>query len=253
MEGKEVVRVIGGNRVAMFLLGATLALGFAFSAYLLSAGLVKMRQESLIRVKGLSETRLRSNFGTWNCSFLCRADQVKSGYDGLEKSRAAVVEFLKTAGVSDAEMTVNPADIAPQYKLDEKGNKTNTIENYVLSQSISVWSSDVLKIDAVSKHISDIIKTGVELHSGVPSYVYTDIESVKLDLIGKATKSAYERAQTLAVNSNGKVGKLSSASQGVFQIVPVNSTEVSDSGCYDTSSIDKSVKCVVTLEFHVEK
>ena len=44
-----------------------------------------------------------------------------------------------------------------------------------------------------------------------------------------------------------------SASQGVFQITPVNSTDVSDTGCYDTTSIDKSVKCVVTLNFQVGK
>jgi len=69
----------------------------------------------------------------------------------------------------------------------------------------------------------------------------------------QATQNAYNRAGILAKNSKGSVGALSSASQGVFQITPVNSTDVSDEGQYDTSTIDKVVKAVVTLEFHVEK
>ncbi|MEI7835536.1 MAG: hypothetical protein WCK05_03900 [Planctomycetota bacterium] len=46
---------------------------------------------------------------------------------------------------------------------------------------------------------------------------------------------------------------MNSASQGVFQITPVNAVETSEGGVYDTRSIDKSVKCVVTMEFRVEK
>lgn len=253
MESKEAVSGAGGNRFAMFLLGATLALGFALSAYMLSGALVRMRQERMIRVKGLAETKITSNFATWYCSFWHRSDQVKTGYEGLEQSRKAVIAFLKAAKVPDGEMAVNPAEITVQYTTDENGNKTNTVEGYVLSQSISVWSTDVGKVDSAAKSISDLIKTGIELRSDTPSFVYTNIESVKLDLLAKATKNAYERAQVLAANSNGKVGRLDSASQGVFQITPVNSTDVSDTGCYDTTSIDKSVKCVVTLNFQVGK
>jgi hypothetical protein len=55
------------------------------------------------------------------------------------------------------------------------------------------------------------------------------------------------------IRSGGKVGGLSSASQGVFQITAVNSTDTSDYGVYDTSTIEKSVKCVVTVEFKIAK
>ncbi|HUS47331.1 MAG TPA: SIMPL domain-containing protein [Phycisphaerae bacterium] len=253
MESKEAVRTGGGNRLAMFLLGATLALGFALGAYMLSSALVRMRQSRLIRVKGLAETKITSNFATWSCTFSYRSDGLETGYQGLQKARAAVIDFLKASQVAEDEMSANPAEISTLYGRDGKGNRTNTIEGYVLSQAISVWSSDVNKIGRVAKTVTDLIKAGLEVKSDTPQFVYTDIESVKLDLIGKATKNAYERAQALAANSNGKVGKLNSASQGVFQITSVNSTETSDYGCYDTHSIGKSVRCVVTLEFAVDK
>jgi hypothetical protein len=42
-----------------------------------------------------------------------------------------------------------------------------------------------------------------------------------------------------------------SASQGVYQIVARGSTGSSDYGEYDTSSIDKTARVVVTLEYAV--
>ncbi len=242
-----------GNRLGMFLLGATLALGFGWAAYMISGAMVKMKQESLIRVKGVAETKIKSNFATWQCGIWFRSVEIKAGYDGLEKYRQSVLDYLKTAKIPTGEYSVSPIEIYMEYKPDEKGNKTNTIEFYTLKQSVVVNSSDVAKVDAAAHGVSDLIKNGVELKSGRPAFVNTDIEAIKMELLAKATKNAYERAQTLAANSNGMVGRLNSASQGVFQITPVNSTDVSDSGAYDTSTIDKSIKAVVTLEFQVAK
>jgi hypothetical protein len=39
---------------------------------------------------------------------------------------------------------------------------------------------------------------------------------------------------------------------GVFQITARNSTEVSDSGIYDTSSLEKDITAVVPLSFAVK-
>ncbi len=86
-----------------------------------------------------------------------------------------------------------------------------------------------------------------------PDYVTVEIEDIKMKLLGKATANGYERAGILAKNSNGKVGMLNSASQGVFQITPLHSMDVSDSGQHDTSTVEKTVKAVVTLEFNIEK
>jgi hypothetical protein len=39
---------------------------------------------------------------------------------------------------------------------------------------------------------------------------------------------------------------------GVMQITPVNSTEVSDYGINDTSSIEKAITAIVTASFEVQ-
>ena len=56
----------------------------------------------------------------------------------------------------------------------------------------------------------------------------------------------------MAAGTNGKIGTMNSARMGVFQIVPVNSTDVSDYGINDTSSIEKKVISTVNVTFNVK-
>ena len=42
------------------------------------------------------------------------------------------------------------------------------------------------------------------------------------------------------------------STQGVFQITPRFSTEISAGGMYDTSSIDKTIRAVVTVTYGIE-
>lgn len=244
---------ISGSRLAMFLLGATLALGFTFSAHLLSTAIVRLKHENTIKVKGTAEKTITSDSVKWSVSYSVRAANLQDGYTQLEKSRETIKKYLADAMIPESETTYFAISSNPQFKKDANGFTTNEIELYVLSQQAQVKSPDVKKIDSLSDSITELIKSGVELQSHAPAFLYSGLEQLKLELLGAATQNAYERAKTLAENSRGKVGGLSSASQGVFQITPVDSTDVSDGGEYDTTTIEKKVKAVVTLEFSIEK
>lgn len=243
---------ISGSRLAMFLLGATLALGFTLSAHMLSNAIERLKHENSIKVKGTSEKVVTSDSATWSTSFSIRAATLKEGYVQLEQHREVVKKFLADAMIPESECDYSPVSTHQEFKKDNRGIDTNEIELYVLHQHIEVKSKDVERIERISKSITELIKSDIEIKSFPPAFVFSGLEKLKLDLLGAATKNAYERAQALAENSGGRVGALSSASQGVFQITPVDSTEVTDSGEYDTSTIEKKVKAVVTLEFHVQ-
>lgn len=55
----------------------------------------------------------------------------------------------------------------------------------------------------------------------------------------------FKKASAEVINVTG------SADMGVFQITPVNSTEVSDWGSNDTSSLEKKVFAVVHADFAI--
>jgi uncharacterized protein len=245
---------MNSSKMASFLLGATLALGIALSAYMISTAIVKIRQENLIRVKGYAQRQIKSDVGLWRGELTARAPELSTSYAGMNASREKTRELIENLGF-DKESTIDflPINIDIKYKLDEEGNRTDTVSSYVLTQTIEIQSHQIDKIETISRKASDLISEGIEFRSQHPIYTASGIEKIKLDLLSEATKNAYERARSLAENSGGKVGALNSASQGVFQITPLNSTDVSDSGEYDTSTIDKIVKAVVTFEFRVEK
>jgi len=245
---------MNNSKMASFLLGATLAFGFALSAYMMSAAMVKIRQTNIIKVKGYAQAQIKSDTGLWRGQLTARAPDLSASYTVMDTNRAKVREMIeKLAFTKESTIDFLPIAIDIQYQLNEKGVRTDIISGYVLNQTIEIQSPQIDKIEAVSKAASDLIREGIEFRSQQPIYTSSGIEKIKLDLLAQATKNAYDRARTLAENSGGKVGALSSASQGVFQITPLNSTGVSDYGEYDTSTIDKMVKAVVTFEFHVEK
>ena len=244
---------IAGSRLAMFLLGTTLALGFTLSASILSQAVVRMRHENTIKVKGIAETTVDSDTANWKAVYTVRNPVLAKGYAELESQQKLVQAFLTDANVPTEECIYSAVSLRTENKRDAQGHLTNELESYILSQSVELKSKNVDRIDKVSKTVTQLIKQDVEIESFAPQYICSSVEKIKLDLLAKATQNAYERAKTLAENSSGKVGSLSSATQGVFQITPVDSTEVTDYGSYDTTTIKKNVKAVVTLEFRIDK
>ena len=82
-----------------------------------------------------------------------------------------------------------------------------------------------------------------------PQYLYTKLSQVRVDMMAAATEDAKARATAIAKSSGDQVGSVRSAQAGVFQITPRNSTDVSDYGIYDTTSIDKDITAVLSITF----
>ena len=170
--------------------------------------------------------------------------------------RAAAAEAEKFAALAKAEFekrSVRRAEFSavsasPVYKV-EKGAATNVVEGYAAALSISVSAKSREEIANVEAACSGLLKSGVPIFPEEARYYYTGLESLKMRLLEAAAQNARERAEKLVSGSGSKLGAVVSASQGIFQITRPLSNETSDWGMYDTSSFEKDVKCVVTIEF----
>jgi hypothetical protein len=139
------------------------------------------------------------------------------------------------------------------FARNAQGALTNQVEGYALSQEVRVGSADIGLVSSVSKHSAELVEQGVEFSSYRPEYFYTRLGELKISMLAEATADARHRAEVLAKNGGGQIGHLLSARQGVFQITPAHSTEVSDYGRNDTSSREKSIKAVVTVRYAIER
>ncbi|MBM3243459.1 MAG: DUF541 domain-containing protein, partial [Candidatus Omnitrophica bacterium] len=138
------------------------------------------------------------------------------------------------------------------YKKNEKGNDTNEVEGYRLSQGIEVKSYDVKKVEDISRQSTELIEQDIQLISNAPEYFYTKLAELKIEMLSSATEDAKKRAATMAQSTGNKIGAIRSAKMGTFQITPVNSYEVSWYGNNDTSSYEKKVMAVVNASFAIE-
>lgn len=237
----------------IIVLGVCIAFATIVSTVILSSGVMKALRFSreVISVTGSAEKKITSDYMTWTLRFSRRAVTMTEAFGLLKTDLAAVKQYLADKGISEENMLINPASTETLYKKNEKGNNTNDIEGYVLSQSVEVRSADVAKVAAVSREATELIDKGIELSSDAPQYFYTKLPELKVEMLKEATKDAKRRAEEIASSSGNRIGAIRSARMGVFQITPVNSYDVSDWGTNDTSSLEKKVNSVVKADFAI--
>ncbi|MFN6194000.1 MAG: SIMPL domain-containing protein [Planctomycetota bacterium] len=236
----------------IFLLGAALAFAVLGASEQIGRAVRTMKQDNVIRVKGVAELEVTSDRGAWWGTVRARAATLPAEYDVLAKATDALKAFVLAKGVPATAITVASVGIVREMKKDEDGDDTNQVEQYALTRRLGVTSPDVQVVREIANGATALIQQGVEVESDAPSYTVSTIEQTKLTLLEQATANAYERAQVLARGSGSTVGGLVSAAQGVYQIVARGSTSGNDYGEYNTASIDKTARVVVTLEYAVK-
>lgn len=205
-----------------------------------------------ISVKGCAEKEIRSDFVTWSGTIRATGDTEIDAYEKLEKNVEILKQRILALDIDLEEVEFSPLNLSTKYELNEKGISTNKIESITLFQEFSLISSNIALITKLSQSITALFKEGITVISHPPKYFYSKLDELKITMLGAAATDAYQRAEEIVTKSGARVGRLRSAHQGVFQITPVFSNSVSDYGEFDTSSIDKRVKAVVTMEFAIE-
>lgn len=235
---------------------AIAAVGFIMGLALLGSA-IKNRNaaENTISVTGLGTKDFTSDLITWSGSFTKNNFDLKTAYADLAADRKIIKDYLLSKGINANEMIFSAVDIQKSYNYsnDSNGNSHQTFAGYNLSQTVSIESKAVSKIEDLSRNITEIINKGVEFTSAPPQYFYTKLAAVKHEMIANATKDARERAEKIAENAGAKLGNLKKAKMGVIQITAPNSNEdYSYDGTFNTTSKDKEASITIKLEYQVK-
>jgi len=238
---------------SLVILGVSLAIGLIISSFIIGGSLkfIKSANQS-ITVKGYAEKNITSDLVVWRSNISVRSSNLSDGYDRLQKDLKKVVDYLESKGVGKDRYAIGTVNTIPIFKYSESGNFTGIRDGYQLEQTITITSNDIQGIMKLSTDASEIIREGIEFQSYQPEFYYTKLNDMKIEMLAEASIDARQRAETLANNSGSKVGALKSAQQGVFQITSVHSSEISDFGMFDLSSIEKTIKSVVTMEYFIK-
>jgi hypothetical protein len=253
--GKSDTFCAGENAVMTLirwlLVALVLAASWIISAALISKLFVRVKQERAITVKGYAERAVRADAGTFTVTVGARGNSGASAIALLNRRRDRVLETLRARGFTASEIRLQTPSIRKILRKDSQGRDTNEVEYFDLFQNITVESSSVERIHKTAIELPNLMSEDVDLTVSAPEFLITKLDETKRELLALATEDGYRRALVMARNSGGRVGELVSAQQGVFQITTPLSTETSSWGVYDTSTIEKSAKVVVTLEYAI--
>ncbi|MFA5098707.1 MAG: SIMPL domain-containing protein [Candidatus Paceibacterota bacterium] len=233
--------------VAMAILGGCIIItGVIAGSYF-----YKVKQlTDVISVTGSADRAIRSDIIKWRFSFSRTAveSQLRTGNALLKKDFEAVKKYLADNSISAEAITISSVTVNQNYEYKDP-NSPDREKTYTLSQEVKVESGEVDRITEIAKNSGVLVDEGVFLNNFPLEYYYSGIANLKVEMLAEATKNAKERASQIAQSTGAQLGNLRSAQMGVTQITPVNSTEISDYGYYDTSSIDKQITAVVRATF----
>lgn len=227
------------------ILGIFLCAGLIILGYLLSSGLIKMKMlDRTVTVKGLSERDVPATIAIWPIKFSEADNDLASLYSVIQNKTDMIIDFLKTNGFTEADISISPPAIVDRQA---QGNvDSNRIQfRYSADSSISVYSSKVDAVRQTMRKLVELGKQGIAIsgqdYENRTQFLYNNLNEIKPEMIEEATKNAREIAEKFAKDSNSKLGKIKTASQGQFSI---------DDRDSNTPQI-KKVRVVSTLEYYL--
>jgi hypothetical protein len=222
---------------------AVLGLAIGLGAVVLADGIRDRNRNEVISVTGSAKARIVSDYIVWDVSVTSQADTPQAALPALTRWAGQVRSFLDDRGTQQAEITENPVS------TETLTNDAGRVTGYKLTRSFEVRSARVAAVAEIVQDSQTLLAKGVPLQAQPPQYVYTKLAGLRPKLLADATRDALGRAKVLVDATGGRLGGLRDVNVGVFQVTAPNSTEVSDYGVYDTSTLRKDVTAVVNVSF----
>ena len=241
------------ERSGTFFGGVALAGGLVIASAIGGWAFVKgKRGDQAITVTGSARKRIKSDLVIWKAGVSYQAPVLSDAYRSLSESVPRVKSYLLGKGIPENQITISSISSQTLHSKNSDGEESAEISGYSLRQELEVRSNDVDKIAQIARQATELINQGILIESQAPEYHYTKLGDLKIEMLAEAAKDAKTRAEQIAKSTGSSIGSVRSARMGVLQITPADSSEVSDSGMNDTSSLDKDITAVVNIGFGVD-
>lgn len=238
--------------LALALVVSTLIASVAFSV-------VKLSRPTTIDVRGSAKRRITSDLSEWSASVHVTRKERVEAYTALKKDVEVLTGFLEQAGFPRDQVRISAASIdeLSHEEVVETGDRVTrktVFDGWRASQTANVVSKDVQRVERVSREITQLLEKGLDISSQSPSYLFTGVGALKIEMLAEASRDARQRAERMieAAGGGATVGRVFGLDTGVININAANSTETSWEGNFDTSSFEKDILTTVRVRFEVK-
>ena len=231
------------------ILGLFIAIGIVGASFIVTNNISK----NAVTVTGSAFEIVTSDSASWQFSIQTRGVSKQDAYKQIQKQIPEVKTYLKDKGINEKNIEILLPSSYEIYRLNANGYSTSEVIGYNYSQPFRISSKDVEKIKELSTDSQNLLEKGINISSyNEPEYQYSGLANLKIKLLEEATKDAKARANSMLKANGNHVGSIKQVRMGVFQITAPDSTDVSDGGINDSSTIEKKVTAVANVTFSIK-
>lgn len=202
-------------KITLFLTVSILCCG------ILSYGMTKIiHTDRSVSVRGLAEKEVDADMAVWKLSFSVGANDLSTLQKEIIKNTEKTIAFLTDKGLEIEDYSVMSPEIT-DTTVNLYLDSTRRSFNYIAKQSILVRSKKVDNVKKAADNTLDLVGAGVSVNSDYDNRVqfyFNGLNNIKPEMIAEATENARKAAEQFAHDSGSKVGKIKTASQGLFSI-----------------------------------
>lgn len=215
-----------------------------FGLIMKSASYRFIEKERVVSVKGLAEKNVPADLVIWPLVYKEAGNDPATMYETLTQKNAIIVDFLKSQGITDNEISVSPPSVYD--KQGDRYNSDNSPYRYKATSVITVTSPKVEAVRQMMQQQAELMKKGIAIvgddYQYRVTYEFTALNDIKPTMIEEATKNARSAAEKFAKDSNSNLGKIRNANQGTFSITDRDA---------NTPYI-KHIRVVTTVTYYLE-
>ena len=198
-----------------------LALGLFLLGLCIYWGLTSVAErDRVVSVRGLAEREVAANQVIWPIVYKITGNDLNALYKDMNRKNQRISQFLTDNGIKKEEISVTAPEIndkqADRYNSDWKGDRSN------VTVILTVASNQVDKVRELIPRMGELLPDGIAISRGEwdnrVQYEFTDLNKIKPEMIEEATHNAREAAEKFATDSESNLGKIQSATQGLFSI-----------------------------------
>ena len=176
--------------------------------------------ERSVSVRGLAEKEVDADMAVWKLTFSVGGNDLQYLQKEVVRQTAVVEKFLKDHGLEGGDYSL----LAPEINdasMNTWGSTEKRTYTYIAKQSILVRSGKVKAVKAACGDTLELAGLGVSVsndYDNKVNYEFNGLNEIKPEMIASATENARLAAEQFARDSGSKVGKIKTASQGLFSI-----------------------------------
>jgi len=174
--------------------------------------------ERTVSVKGLCEREVEADKVIWPIVTKVGGDNLRDVLAEVERRDKTIKNFLQKGGISGDEIS-STVSISDKNTLDYNNDRS---QRFIAKSVTTICTDNVDAALSLMAKANSLISEGITIEDSdwdnKTQFSFEALNELKPEMIEEATRNAREVAQKFAEDSDSRLGKIRTASQGTFSI-----------------------------------